>query len=138
MPKIEFKYKWLVTKDEDETEGFNSLTKKAFRSFNSTTLGLGDISEEGEYVQALAAFFDLEGFTSFSNQVDSHLVVPEFLRRFIDWLFASLAEKFTVLETERRVLIWGSLPFFAKFLGDGFFFFGTQRMETFRLRPKRL
>ena len=50
------------------------------------------------------------------------MVVPEFLRRFIDWLFASLAAKFKVHETERRVLIWGSLPFFAKFLGDGILF----------------
>jgi hypothetical protein len=30
-------------------------------------LGLGDISREGERIDALAAIFDLEGFTSFSS-----------------------------------------------------------------------
>jgi len=135
MPKIEFKYKWF---DGDESiygkgYSFNSLTKKAFKSFNPSVLGLGDIAQEGQYVQALAAFFDLEGFTSFSNQVDSHLVVPEFLQRFLDWLFASLAETFKESEVEGRVLVWGSLPFFAKFLGDGILFLWDTEESHFSL-----
>lgn len=124
MPKIEFEYK--VVKGEEKKHGkgrsFYALSKKDFGSFNASSLGLGDISQEGEYIQALAAFFDLEGFTSFSNQVDSHLVIPDFLHRFINWLFTSLAERFKESETRQKVVIWGSLPFFTKFLGDGILF----------------
>ncbi|MDQ1591493.1 MAG: hypothetical protein QOG71_2120 [Pyrinomonadaceae bacterium] len=124
MARTDFRYKDV---DADEAKygkgfGFNSLSKAEFASFNPSILGLGDISKEGKYVQALAAFYDLEGFTSFSNQVDSHLVIPEFLTRYIDWLFRVLAEKFKEDETEDRITIWGSLPFYAKFLGDGILF----------------
>jgi class 3 adenylate cyclase len=121
MPNTNFKYKSV---DADEVKygtgySFNSLSKSDFEAFNSKILGLGDLSEEGAYVQALAAFYDLEGFTAFCNQVDSHLVVPEFLRRFVDWLFQNLAERFKEGEITNRVTVWGSLPFYTKFLGDG-------------------
>src|SRR2546423_2884474 len=120
MPKIDFKYK--IVEGSEKGFVYYSLSKKQFESFNASKLGLGDISQQGKYVQALAAFLDLEGFTSFSNQVDSHLVIPEFLQRFIDWLFISLAKEFKESETSQRVIIWGSLPFFTKFLGDGILF----------------
>jgi class 3 adenylate cyclase len=122
MPKISFKYKREVAANDDKPGSeftYNSLTKKNYNSFNSLILGLGNISQNGEYIQSLAAFYDLEGFTSFSNQIDSHLVIPEFLQRYIDWLFRTLAEKFKRRESRGRVTIWGSLPFFTKFLGDG-------------------
>jgi len=124
MPKIKFKYKVVDADKAKYGEGyaFKSLSKKDYNSFNPKVLGLGDISRDGEYVQALAAVFDLEGFTSFSNQVDSHLVIPEFLQRFLDWLFAELANKFKEGETAQTVTVWGKLPFFAKFLGDGILF----------------
>jgi hypothetical protein len=49
-------------------DGYNySLTNSKFNQFNPSMLGLGDISREGERIDALAAIFDLEGFTSFSN-----------------------------------------------------------------------
>lgn len=121
MPKIYFEYRRV---DADETKygagyTFNTLSKQDFESFNSQVLGLGDVSQEGEYIQAIAAFFDLEGFTSFCNQVDSHLVIPEFLKQYLDWLFGSLTDRFKEGETQRTVTLWGGLPFFAKFLGDG-------------------
>ena len=124
MPTFQFKYTRVEADKAKYGDGysFNSLSKKDFASFNPQVLGLGDISRDGEYVQALAAVFDLEGFTSFSNQVDSHLVIPEFLQRFLDWLFAELAENFREGETQRTVTVWGNLPFFAKFLGDGILF----------------
>ncbi|OLE52426.1 MAG: hypothetical protein AUG51_18165 [Acidobacteria bacterium 13_1_20CM_3_53_8] len=120
MPKIDFKYK--IVEGSEKGFVYYSLSKKQFESFNASKLGLGDISQQGKYVQALAAFYDLEGFTSFSNQVDSYLVVPEFLQRFIDWLFRSLAEEFKQGEVNSNITIWGSLPFYAKFLGDGLLF----------------
>src|SRR5438045_3290582 len=120
MPNTQFEYETAGADEEKYGKGFafNSLSRTAFASFNSHILGLGDISVEGSYIQALAAFYDLEGFTSFSNQVDSHLVVPEFPSRFVDWVFGFLAEEFKESESSDRVLVWGSLPFFTKFLGD--------------------
>jgi len=125
MPKIEIHYKRVSadkTKYGEEAHSFNSLTQKEFESFNPSVLGLGDVSREGSYVQALAAFYDLEGFTDFCNQVDSHLVIPEFLQRFIDWLFRKLADAFKEGCDGNRVTIWGALPFYTKFLGDGILF----------------
>jgi class 3 adenylate cyclase len=98
---------------------FNSLAKKEFDAFAPAALGLGDVSREGTYVQAIAAIYDLEGFTAFCNQVDSHLVVPEFMKRYLEWFFETMKRQFKEGETADRVTIWGSLPFFVKFLGDG-------------------
>lgn len=99
--------------------GFNSLSKTQFDAFAPAALGLGDITQQGQYVQALAAIYDLEGFTAFCNQVDSHLVLPEFLSRYLNWFFEALKAEHKEAESGDRVTIWGSLPFFVKFLGDG-------------------
>lgn len=124
MSKIDLKYTSVPADEKKYGKGysFNSLSKKDFSTFNPLTLGIGDISAEGTYVQALAVFFDLEGFTSFGNQIDPHLVVPEFLNRYLNWLFETLSHSFRESETPEKVLIWGSLPFYAKFLGDGILF----------------
>ncbi|HJR09308.1 MAG TPA: hypothetical protein VJ842_18760 [Pyrinomonadaceae bacterium] len=124
MPSINLQYKRVPADEAKYGKGFslNSVTKSDYKTFNSSVLGLGDVSKDGKYIQALAAFYDLEGFTSFSNQVDSHLVIPEFLKRFIEWLFTTLAEVFKEGESEDRVRVVGSLPFFSKFLGDGILF----------------
>ena len=124
MPRIDFTYKRLPADPKKYGAGFslNSLTKQTFESFNTSVLGLGDISQDGKYVQALVALCDLEGFTGFCNQVDSHLVIPEFLAKFLDWTFQTLANHTKEGETADRVRIWGSLPLFAKFLGDGVLF----------------
>ncbi|HJR06052.1 MAG TPA: hypothetical protein VJ842_02050 [Pyrinomonadaceae bacterium] len=123
MPKINLDYSKVKEKGPDnKIYTHNVLSKGDYNSFNPTALGLGNISQDGTYVQAIACFYDLEGFTSFSNQVDSHLVVPEFLKRFVDWLFQSLRESFKASESNEKVKIWGSLPFYTKFLGDGILF----------------
>jgi class 3 adenylate cyclase len=90
-----------------------------FNAFNPGALGLGDIRREGQYVQALAAIYDLEGFTAFCNQVDSHLVVPDFLATYLQWLFESLKAKFCNSHNGSQALLWSSLPIFTKFMGDG-------------------
>jgi hypothetical protein len=119
MGVLNLNYKKLKTE-----EGFthNSLSKKDFQSFNSSILGLGDISKDGTNIQALAAIFDLEGFTSFFNQPDPHIVVPEYLSIFLDWLFKEISDKIKKDDENENITIWGSLPFFAKFLGDGILF----------------
>jgi hypothetical protein len=133
MPKINFKYK-LLPANEKYGEGFTfySLSQKEFDSFNPEILGLGNLSLDGSYHNALAAFFDLKGFTDFCNQMDSQLVIPEFIRRYTDWLFNAIAVCFTESVEDNRVKIWGSLPFYAKFLGDGILFlWNTDHSGTF-------
>jgi len=124
VPSIAFNYSQAAADPAQYGEGvtFNALTKAEFATFTPGVLGLGDISRDGQYVQALAAFFDLEGFTDFCSQVDSHLVIPEFLTRYLNWLFGSLAEEFRESETADTVRLWSCLPFYAKFLGDGLLF----------------
>ena len=124
MPHIAFNYKQAEGDPSVYGPGFifNALSKRDFSAFNPSVLGLGDVSRDGEYSQALAAFFDLEGFTDFCGQVDSHLVIPEFLSRYLSWLFQTLAEQFCEGSDDTTVRLWGSLPFYAKFLGDGILF----------------
>ncbi len=100
----------------------NSLSLRWFKKFNTDLLGLGQIYTEAEYTSALAAIFDLEGFTQFCHQADSDLEVPEFLNDFLEWLLRNIAEKFEEGRKGSRVTVWGSLPFFVKFLGDGVLF----------------
>jgi len=121
MAKTNFKYKMLSAEEKRDGEGyaFRSLLKKDFESFNPLRLGIGDIAHKGEHVQALAVFYDLEGFTSFCDQRDSHLIIPNFLGQFVNWLFQTLADEFREGETEEHVTLCAPLPFFSKFLGDG-------------------
>ncbi len=124
MPAISFNYSQTAADNSQYGRGvtFNTVSAAEFAQFTPATLGLGDISRGGAYVQTLAAFFDLEGFTDFCSQVDSHLVIPEFLTRYLNWLFKSLADEFRESEQDGVVRLWGCLPFYAKFLGDGILF----------------
>ncbi len=73
-------------------------------------------------LDAFAVVFDLEGFTAFCAQPDAHIVVPDFVERFSEWLFASLVD-FTLSKnglTETTALLETPLPFFSKFMGDGY------------------
>ena len=100
----------------------NSLSLQSFRKFNPNILGLDDIDAEADEIHALAAVFDLEGFTSFCHRAGSHLEVPEYLNEFLRWLFDDIADLFKEGQRKNRVRVWGSLPFFAKFMGDGVLF----------------
>lgn len=90
-----------------------------FEGFNPSILGLGDISQPSREIEAIAAVFDLAGFTRFCNQVDPHLAVPKFLSRFMDWLFSLVRVSLTEATYGDRKALWAELPFMAKFLGDG-------------------
>lgn len=119
MSKIDLKYVWHKDKDE---RPFISLNKEDFEKFDLTILGLDDISKDGTYIQALVAIFDLEGFTSFFNQPDPHIVIPEYLSRFLSWLFKEISNEFKYGQENEIILLWGELPFYAKFMGDGILF----------------
>jgi class 3 adenylate cyclase len=105
--------------EHTQIDTFNTVSRQAFDSFSIERLGIGDVSREGFYVQALVAVYDLEGFTSFCNQVDSHLVLPEFLARYLEWLFETMRTRFLAEDLGDQVKVWGSLPIFVKFMGDG-------------------
>jgi len=88
------------------------------------------MSEDAEVINALAAVFDLEGFTSFCGQPDPQLVIPEFLDNFCNWLFSAIRDVFTKKKTKKEIHLWASLPFFAKFMGDGvMFLWNTDRIR---------
>ncbi len=124
MGNIKLTYKSVPADPKKYGKGFalNSLSLEDFDKFNPDVLGLGDITNDGKYTNALSVFLDLEGFTDFCNQVDSHLVIPEFLTKYLKWIFDSIADRFTEGIYKNHVKIWGSLPFYAKFLGDGILF----------------
>lgn len=90
-----------------------------FRKFNSSLLGLPDILENNETFDGLAVILDLKDFTGFCDQRDPHLVVPEFLDKFLSWLFERMAEEVFDHEDGTEVVLWSHLPIFGKFLGDG-------------------
>jgi len=104
-----------------------TLTSEQFDRFNPDVLGLGDIGSRSTQVEALAAMFDLSGFTGFCSQVDPHLAVPEYLSRFLDWLFAQIKGAIVRESREGEVVLWASLPFLAKFSGDGVLFLWDTR-----------
>lgn len=95
------------------------LRRRAFDQFNASMLGLGDLTRESKPTDAIAAVFDLEGFTQFCNQIDPHLSVPSFLHPFLSWLMAELRNEMKQKDEEEGVALWCPLPFFTKFMGDG-------------------
>jgi class 3 adenylate cyclase len=121
VPALNFNYRVVNVKEGQSSNG-DVLPSDDFKSFGPASLGLGDISREGKTVQALAAVFDLSGFTSFCSQPESQLVIPEFLDAYLNWIFKELANQMKERESEGKVVLWCRLPFFAKFLGDGLLF----------------
>jgi class 3 adenylate cyclase len=95
------------------------ITKTAFERFDISVLGLGEVSAESEPTDAIAAVFDLAGFTNFCKQIEPHLAVPHYLNAFLAWLMARLREEMLQAELKEGMRLWCPLPFFIKFLGDG-------------------
>jgi class 3 adenylate cyclase len=103
------------------------LNNEDFEKFNPRLLSLGDLSLPSREVEAIVAVFDLSGFTNFCRQVDPHLAVPEFLSRFLDWLFNEIKNSFVQKDYKEGKRLWTELPFLAKFLGDGVLFLWDAR-----------
>ena len=114
MSKREPKYS--QTGDE---KGRFGLRKSIFEKFGPSILGLEDILANKETFEALAVIVDLKDFTVFCDQRDPHLVVPQFVKSFLEWLFERLRAQLLMEEEGDNVVLWSHLPFFGKFLGDG-------------------
>lgn len=97
-----------------------ALKKKALEKLNPMLLGLGPIGASSTPLEAVCAIFDLEGFTSFCGQLDPHLVIPEFLNAFLDWIYGQIRKEMVGEETTHGSLpIYHHPPLLHKFLGDG-------------------
>lgn len=109
---------------EKSSDGYQyeCLHQKEIGMFNPKILELGNVSKKADYQEGLAAIFDLHGFTDFCNQIDPHLVIPEYLSLFLHWLFKDLSKEFVQEKQGDKVLLWSRLPFYSKFLGDGILF----------------
>jgi len=95
------------------------IRKAGFDSFNISVLGLGDVSAPSKPTDAIAAVFDLVGFTNFCKQIEPHLSVPYYLNAFLTWLIEQLREEMLEAQLKEGMRLWCPLPFFLKFLGDG-------------------
>ncbi len=98
--------------------GLKLLTSEIENKFNPSLLGLGDMNTPCEEIEAVAAVFDLSGFTTFCNQVDAYLAIPSFLNNFFDWFFGSIIYGLTD-DIGDRTYFWADLPILVKFTGDG-------------------
>ena len=97
----------------------NLLLSAAADRFNASLLGLGDLTSDAISTDAIAAVFDLEGFTNFCKQIEPHLAVPIFLSEFLPWLINQLKNALVMDEYEQGLRLYSPLPFFLKFTGDG-------------------
>ena len=104
---------------ETQQSGIKLLDNEIVEKFNPSMLALGDISTPCQEKEAIAAVFDLSGFTRFCNQVDSYLAIPRFLNDFLGWFFSSIKKELTEEEYGSRTSVWAELPVLVKFLGDG-------------------
>lgn len=96
------------------------LLQEKYDSFDLSLLGLGDINQKSVSIDAIAAIFDLEGFTKFCTQIDPRLSVPLFLSEFLTWLLNKIKEEMTIAPYKGvGVSLYCPLPFLVKFMGDG-------------------
>jgi class 3 adenylate cyclase len=99
--------------------GMQLKDDEIMKKFSPTILELGDLSKPCVEIEAIAAIFDLSGFTRFCNQVDSYLAIPRFLNDFLEWFFESVRRGLTESQKDGSTQLWAKLPIMVKFLGDG-------------------
>jgi len=114
---------------------YNALKKEKFEEFNESILGIGDISEPSIRKESIAVIFDLESFTAFSSQPDPQLFLPEFLNTFLKWIFSCIRIKNKVpdLDFNEGYVLYSTLPYYSKFLGDGILFLFERNMDEEKL-----
>jgi class 3 adenylate cyclase len=122
MGKIVLLPELKTVKIEGAKKRVSLLDNTKYDLFNPFLLGLGDVALPSVKIESIAAVFDLSGFTTFCSQVDPHLAVPEYLSRFLNWLFRKIKSEFVEKEYAEGKKLWANLPFLAKFTGDGVLF----------------
>lgn len=135
MGRITLKEEYKTVTVKGKEKRIKLLSNEQLDKFNAHLLGLGNISLPSRAIEAIAAVFDLSGFTNFCKQVDPRLAVPEYLSRFLDWLFDKIKTEFVAKSYDEGKQLWAPLPFLAKFLGDGvLFLWDTQGMSEGEMR----
>lgn len=119
-----------VSPGESRTSGVRIIDNNTIKQFNPSMLELGDICAPCQEKEAVAAVFDLTGFTAFCNQVDSYLAIPRFLNDFLEWFFGNIRQKITEKDYGDRSALWTGLPIMVKFLGDGLILLWDARKMT--------
>lgn len=110
------KYEYSI----DPDKGIQVKIGEDLNKFNVDLLNIGDLKAPSKAIDVLSVWFDLEGFTNFTRQVDPQLTIPSFIYDFFTWLFNSIKKSITAEEQEN--ILWAELPFFSKFMGDGVLF----------------
>jgi len=110
--------------------GIRMPDNEILKRFNPTMLALGDIGAPCQEREAIAAVFDLTGFTTFCNQVDSYLAIPRFLNDFLEWFFKNIRERLTEENYGNSSALLAELPIMVKFLGDGLLVIWNARRMT--------
>lgn len=99
--------------------GLKIMDSDVIKQFNPAMLQLGNIGVPSQEREAVAAVFDLTGFTTFCNQVDAYLAIPRFLSNFLEWFFSNIRKRVTAQTMGEKIALWAELPMKVKFMGDG-------------------
>lgn len=111
--------KFTKIKENENEKVLKLFDKKVLENFTPEILGLGDVSTPSKPIDVICAFLDLTGFTHFCKQVDPHLSVPDYLNRFLNFLFSQIKAETLVKSYDQGDDLYNELPFFVKFNGDG-------------------
>jgi class 3 adenylate cyclase len=98
------------------------IKKKKLKKFSPVLLGLGDVSQESEQIEAICCIVDLAGFTKFCSQVDPYLAIPELLHGFLEWIYKEILDESIKDRFPQGATLYTDLPMMSKFLGDGVLF----------------
>lgn len=98
------------------------IRKRKLKKFSPALLGLGDVSQDAEQVEAICCIVDLAGFTRFCSQVDPYLIIPELLHGFLDWIYREILEESIKDKFPEGATLYTDLPMMSKFMGDGVLF----------------
>lgn len=115
-------FKTITQKITKGKEEIFIVPKENFDSFSEDILGLGKIDTKSNQIDALSVMFDLEGFTNFCKQIDPQLAVPDFLSKFLKWIFSQIKLELIDKTHTEGYETYASLPFLSKFMGDGLLF----------------
>jgi class 3 adenylate cyclase len=126
---MKLKFQRLAALDPNDPLADLVIDAAVFDAFGPAAFGLRSLDAESRVRDVLVACFDLEGFTVFSEQANPQLFVPAFVTDFLNWLITAL--KTALLEdppdrtldgsggTRSLKRLYGPLPFFGKYTGDG-------------------
>lgn len=131
--KLSDKDKKLIKNEENKN--IHVVIKESYEKFNEDLLGLGKIETKSSQINALSVMFDLEGFTNFCKQIDPQLAVPEYLNKFLKWIFSETKKELIEKTYDEGYTTWCDLPFLSKYLGDGILFlWDTENMDDIEIQ----